>query len=119
MHELRKCHLLNSQRRCYSHVASGLGVSRGTEHARWLFDPEMCLRRSDALRRFESDLKQANCAVALRGEAILVGGWDPGCLDRAVENLLSNAIKFGAGKPIEITITGLPENRNRPAGGWS
>ena len=38
--------------------------------------------------------------------APLRGRWDPTRLEQVVTNLLSNAIKYGAGKPIEIRVSG-------------
>ena len=35
----------------------------------------------------------------------MIGEWDPEQIARVVINLLTNAMKFGAGQPIEISVT--------------
>ena len=37
-----------------------------------------------------------------------VGDWDPNRLEQVAVNLLSNAIKYGAGRPIEVSVTATP-----------
>jgi len=48
----------------------------------------------------------ARCRLTIteRGEA--TGAWDRFRVEQIVRNLLSNAIRFGAGRPIDVTITG-------------
>jgi two-component system OmpR family sensor kinase len=45
--------------------------------------------------------------------ASLLGRWDRLALEQIVSNLLSNAIKFGAGAPIDVTLTS--ENKEYPS----
>jgi len=51
------------------------------------------------------DLRRAGCRVELRTEGSLEGRWDRLRLEQVVENLLRNALIYGAGKPIELTLS--------------
>jgi signal transduction histidine kinase len=51
-------------------------------------------------------LSEARCTVTLNAAAPVTGHWDHLRLEQVVTNLLSNAMKYGAGAPIEITVTG-------------
>lgn len=55
--------------------------------------------------RLAEALAAAGCAVTLRADDPVVGRWDRTQLERVVVHLLSNAMKFGAGKPIEVTVS--------------
>src|SRR5262249_3012253 len=60
----------------------------------------------EALSRLSEEFARAGCAVALRVEGDShVGQWDRTHLEQVVSNLLSNAAKYGAGRPVEITVT--------------
>ncbi|HVZ87541.1 MAG TPA: ATP-binding protein [Polyangia bacterium] len=54
--------------------------------------------------RLCDEADRRGCAVEVRA-CPAVGWWDHSRLDQVVTNLLSNAIKYGAGKPIEVTVT--------------
>jgi signal transduction histidine kinase len=55
--------------------------------------------------RMADELARAGCALALRAEVPAVGQWDRARLDQVLTNLLSNAAKYGAGGPIEVTVS--------------
>jgi len=56
--------------------------------------------------RYADQAVQAQCrlAVHIQPEPI-VGYWDPIQLDQVTTNLLTNALKYGAGKPVEVSVT--------------
>lgn len=56
----------------------------------------------------EGELSAARCTVTLTLPPRLIGQWDRIRLAQVVANLVSNAIKYGAGKPIEITLSAEP-----------
>jgi signal transduction histidine kinase len=58
------------------------------------------------VERSRDGLGRAECALRLDLPPSLVGHWDPMRLDQVVTNLLTNAMKYGAGSPIEISMTG-------------
>jgi two-component system OmpR family sensor kinase len=64
---------------------------------------------SALLRDVVEDLRPAanhsGSALELRIADDVRGKWDRLAIGQIVENILSNAIKFGAGKPIEISLT--------------
>jgi signal transduction histidine kinase len=59
-----------------------------------------------AVGRARQDLAWAGCDWHLTAPEPVIGRWDAAKLELLVGNLLSNAIKFGAGKPIELTVSG-------------
>lgn len=59
----------------------------------------------DVVGRFRGDATKANCQVHLKADRPVIGQWDRLRMEQVVTNLLTNAFKFGAGKPVEITVT--------------
>jgi signal transduction histidine kinase len=51
-------------------------------------------------------LAEARCTLTLQAPAPVTGEWDRVRLEQVVTNLLSNAMKYGAGAPIEVTVSG-------------
>ena len=60
--------------------------------------------------RLEESLLRAGCSLAINAPEPQVGAWDRLRLDQILTNLISNAMKYGAGKPIEISLTGTSES---------
>lgn len=56
--------------------------------------------------RYAEQAAQARCRleVHLPPEPV-VGYWDPLRLDQVTTNLVTNALKYGAGKPVEVSVT--------------
>jgi signal transduction histidine kinase len=69
-----------------------------------LADTDLRVLVKAALDRFQPDLARARCSAVFRGDAPVVGKWDPSQIDQIVANLVSNAIKFGPKKPIEVSV---------------
>jgi signal transduction histidine kinase len=59
----------------------------------------------DVIGTFDAELAVARCTLTFteRGEA--VGSWDRVRLEQICRNLVSNAIRFGAGRPIEVSVS--------------
>jgi PAS domain S-box-containing protein len=57
------------------------------------------------IARCSEALERARCTVTIEADGVLVGSWDRVALDRVVAHLLSNSMKYGAGRPIEISIS--------------
>jgi PAS domain S-box-containing protein len=51
--------------------------------------------------------RRAGSQLRLRA-AHVVGRWDQTRLEQAIINVVANAIKYGEGKPIEVTVEGIP-----------
>jgi signal transduction histidine kinase len=60
---------------------------------------------SEVAERYGEDAKNAQCAVQIHADTSVIGEWDREQIERVVVNLFTNAIKFGAGKPIEISVS--------------
>jgi signal transduction histidine kinase len=59
---------------------------------------------------FAEEAARAGSALRVESEPGVMARWDRGRIEQALTNLLSNALKFGAGKPIEVHVSG--------EGGW-
>jgi PAS domain S-box-containing protein len=59
----------------------------------------------EVAERFGEDAEKARCMVQIHADTSVIGEWDREQIERVVVNLFTNAIKFGAGKPIEISVT--------------
>jgi signal transduction histidine kinase len=55
--------------------------------------------------RMANELARAGCALTLTGPAPVRGLWDRARLDQVITNLLHNALKYGAGQPIELSVS--------------
>jgi signal transduction histidine kinase len=59
-----------------------------------------------AVAYMEAELHRAGCSVHVSAPPEVKGGrFDASRMEQVVTNLLSNALKFGAGHPIEVTLT--------------
>jgi signal transduction histidine kinase len=56
--------------------------------------------------KFAGRLQRAGCKLALKADSPVFGEWDRMRLEQMLSNLLDNAVKFGAGAPIEVSVTG-------------
>ena len=59
----------------------------------------------ELVERFEADAAKAKCTVTLHAETPAVGRWDRLRLEQVLTNLLGNAWKFGAGHPVEVSVS--------------
>ncbi len=59
----------------------------------------------DTIDRFRADCKKAGCEFILKIETQVSCFLDPYRIKQLVTNLLTNAIKYGAGKPIEVSLS--------------
>ncbi len=65
----------------------------------------------EVVHRFDDELDRADCKVQLVVADDVVGHWDRLRLDQVVTNFLTNAIKYGPGKPIELRVGRLDDQR--------
>jgi len=63
---------------------------------------------TDIVDRHSLDAANSGCATTVRADPGVVGHWDRSRIEQIAANLLTNAFKFGAGRPIEIVVTGRP-----------
>ncbi|WP_434388009.1 ATP-binding protein [Melittangium boletus] len=68
-------------------------------------ETDLSLLVAETVARMREDFRRAECPVALRTSGVVMGTVDRRRLDQVVENLLHNATKYGAGKPVEVTLT--------------
>jgi signal transduction histidine kinase len=60
----------------------------------------------DVVATLEAELAVARCRLTLSEAGETTGSWDRLRVEQICRNLLSNAIRFGAGRPIEVSVTG-------------
>lgn len=77
--------------------------ARGWPVERRTFDFAQVVR--DICGSYEPEAQYSRCAVSLNIPRTLTGQWDRLAVEQIVANLLSNAIKYGAGTPIDITLS--------------
>jgi signal transduction histidine kinase len=59
----------------------------------------------EVVARFQLQAEAIGCPIWVEDGAPLIGHWDRFRIEQVVSNLISNAIKYGAGKPIEVSLT--------------
>jgi signal transduction histidine kinase len=57
------------------------------------------------VRDFATEAERARCELRLSVEPGVIGTWDLVALEQITMNLMSNAIKYGAGRPVETSVT--------------
>ncbi|HVR60575.1 MAG TPA: PAS domain-containing sensor histidine kinase [Polyangia bacterium] len=60
----------------------------------------------DVARSMRTAASAAGCELSLTAPGVAAGEWDRLRLEQVLTNLVANAIKFGAGKPIDVLVTG-------------
>ena len=60
----------------------------------------------ESATRLKEEASRAFCEIVLDAEGPCVGQWDRMRVEQVVTNLLSNAIKYGAGRPVEVAVSG-------------
>ncbi|MFP2925604.1 ATP-binding protein [Pyxidicoccus sp. 3LG] len=60
----------------------------------------------EVVSRFSMTASQAGCAVSLHARDDMRGSWDRLRVDQVLTNLLTNALKYGAGKPVDLRLSG-------------
>jgi PAS domain S-box-containing protein len=88
-------------------VESLLDVSRVAQ-GRLDLDPrptDLAERVRASAERFAESAARAGSELHVSAEASVVGDWDPLRVDQLIDHLLSNALKYGAGRPVEVTVS--------------
>jgi signal transduction histidine kinase len=65
---------------------------------------------SDVARDFATEAERAGCELCLSIEPCVIGTWDRVALEQIAMNLMSNALKYGAGRPVEASVTSTPDD---------
>lgn len=62
------------------------------------------------VERYQGPLRNAGCPISVSAEGTekLTGRWDRHRIEQVIVNLLTNAMKYGAGAPVEVTISPSP-----------
>jgi signal transduction histidine kinase len=81
---------------------SSIGAGKLVVHREEL-DLSQLVRKT--LEGYGAASKLAGCELALRADAPVKGFWDRVRIEQVVVNLLANAMKYGAGKPIEVSVS--------------
>lgn len=59
----------------------------------------------EVIKNFETESQRAGCLVNFIDEPNVIGTWDKLMVEQIIVNIFTNAIKYGAGKPIDITVS--------------
>ncbi|PTL83264.1 ATP-binding protein [Vitiosangium sp. GDMCC 1.1324] len=59
----------------------------------------------EVVNRFDPQALKAECPVTVWAPRPVIGRWDRLRLEQVVTNLLTNALKYGAGKPVELSVS--------------
>jgi signal transduction histidine kinase len=59
--------------------------------------------------RFREDAERTHTELALPSARPCFGQWDRSRLEQIITNLVSNALKYGAGRPVELEVSGDAE----------
>jgi signal transduction histidine kinase len=59
----------------------------------------------EVVGRFEPQALKVGCRVTVQVPRPVIGRWDRLRLEQVVTNLLTNALKYGAGKPVELSVS--------------
>jgi PAS domain S-box-containing protein len=71
------------------------------------FDLEMLVR--GVVSDYSERAAETGTEIRLRSEGDTRGEWDRERLEQVVVNLLSNAMRYGAGRPVNIELSGQPD----------
>ena len=71
----------------------------------------------DVIGTLDAELAVARCTLTLSEHGEATGSWDRLRVEQICRNLLSNAIRFGAGRPIEVSVTGDSDFATRAGSG--
>ena len=106
-HVARAAKIFDQSQRIEKLIDDLLDISRITNHKVALepedFDLTDLVR--EVAERLAERAMQAGCELRVSATQPVHGRWDRARLDQIVTNLCTNAIKFGAGKPIDLTVT--------------
>jgi len=71
-----------------------------------LEDVDLAQLARDFAARTREEAARTGSALEVRADGPVVGRWDRARLEQVLANLVSNALKYGAGKPVEIAVSG-------------
>jgi signal transduction histidine kinase len=69
---------------------------------------DLCELAKDVTSRYASQFEAAGVTVRVEAPGPVIGKWDRYRLEQVIVNLLTNALKYGAGQPVEITVSKRP-----------
>lgn len=76
---------------------------------------DLSLLMAEIFDKYKEAFKSAGCDIISKIEANIIGTWDKLRIEQVVTNLLTNAMKYGAGKPIEISLSFVKPERGKKA----
>ncbi len=65
----------------------------------------------ETIAHVKPELEERDIRVSLRAPEAVVGRWDRMRIDQVLANLVSNAIKYGRGRPVEIEVDRIEDEK--------
>jgi PAS domain S-box-containing protein len=63
----------------------------------------------ELVERYKTEILNSGCEVAIKSDGVVVGMFDRLRLEQIILNLLTNSLKYGAGKPIDVSLTTIAD----------
>ena len=64
---------------------------------------------ASVVENFAPQMEASGCTLLFQRPAPIIGVWDEFRIEQVLANLLTNAMRYGAGKPVQVSVSATPE----------